>query len=159
MKKHSAIALVAAFIFSKIAFAKDFILTEARGVDCLYERVISNVLTKNEIQSGNYSGKYISFITDLSCSDTGVQIGIDGENFPLKSYFFVGLGLPLEYYSEAGSIRVKIEHVSTIFEDKKNSVVMDSEATCIPAYRKVRVSINFRGVKKVVYGTAFGNCP
>ena len=152
---------ISALVLSTIASANSFSLTDSGGGgDCPSERIIDKVLRKSDISVGVEWGKYTTIVNGFDCNSGPISIGINGERFFLKEYAPMNIGMPVKYFDEEGLVSVFIEHIATIFEDKINAIVLDEPGNiCIPKYRKVRVSVVFKGVKKVILGTAMGNCP
>lgn len=136
-----------------------FYLSPARGSDCIHEQVLNRVLTRKDILAPRSSDADFSFIEAGDCGNEAINVGINGENYTLDKNYPEELGVPVDYYSDSNSVRVRIEQVRLIYRDDKNKVEVDPGEFCVPEYRKVRVVITFEGVTRTVFGTALGNCP
>ena len=139
--------------------AQDFSLSPAKGADCPHEQVLNAIFTKQDFEKQRPSDTYFAFIESNVCAGDGINVGINGKNYLLDQLYPEEFGVPVDYTNRTNSVKVRIDEISSIYKDYKHKVETDPGKFCIPEYRKVKVTIDFEGAHKVVFGTATSNCP
>ncbi|MGL5631821.1 MAG: hypothetical protein ACRDD3_05615 [Azovibrio sp.] len=137
-------------LFPSLCFA-DFAVTEdfshpvgkaMSGGDCTAGYDISRI--------GQGSGP---FIVDFQCGYGPVVISINNRGYIIYPTDEVYLGFSTKYENIDEKIKVFITPIKLIEK------YYDPDSECTSYYRKVRVTIHFKGEKKVINGTAGGGCP